>query len=116
MGNELIVAVAGRCQGALVRHQAANEDGSVTVEFLVDSGPYKVGSVARFLKEDVRWVLDPGDRVAYDPQYLARNNADGREYKRRARVVARRERGLVALEWDDGMGPQTDSTLHLVRL
>ncbi len=60
--------------------------------------------------------LHVGDLVTYDPAFLRANKADPREYKRRARVVKQREGNLVALEWEDGLGPQTETALHLVRL
>lgn len=112
----MVVTAPGRCEGALVKLVSAKEQGAVEVEFTHDSGPYKAGERARFVTGGVRWLLNPGDLVTYDPAYLRRNGADVREYRRRAQVVKRLEGALVKLEWQDGQGPQTDSTLHLVRL
>jgi hypothetical protein len=115
--GDLIITAPGRCQGVVVKWRGKSEkDHTITVEFLSSVGPYKKGDTALYASSDVRWALNPGDLVAYDPAYLRRNAADQREYKRRAHVVNRREGALVALEWEDGQGPQTDSTLHLVRL
>lgn len=113
----LIVTAQGLCLGAVVKLHLVHPEGDVVeVQFTDARGPYKPGDVASYLRTDLRLALEPGELVAYDPAYLRRNNADMREYKRRARVVGRREGALVALEWEDGQGPQTDSTLHLVRL
>jgi hypothetical protein len=60
--------------------------------------------------------LHPGDLVAYDPAFLRANKADPREYRRRAQVIKQREGNLVSLEWADGLGPQTETARHLVRL
>jgi hypothetical protein len=114
VGQLCFITAAGRYQGAKVNINSVHAAGDVAdVTFAEARGPYKVGDLAQYLVRDLVAALDPGERVAYHPDYLRANRADPREYGRTARVVKRMEGALVQLEWSDGMGPQTDTTAHL---
>jgi len=103
--------------GARVLRIATHASGSsCLVVMMEDRRAYATGETLTVAPWDLVEALEWGDRVAYEPTYLAGNHADAREYKRRGQVVKLLEGTLVQVQWDDGLGPSTFSVFQLRRV